>query len=289
MPKDHPFISICLVHGLTMFLKCVEFDDPHAALALWANHVHGVANSPTSLLGMPTYLPPGQVTALHPFVMGCLPTFPGQASPDGSQVPTHNQYPPSQTDQSLLRSDTNYDYEISANGQAIHSEYLDIHSSQGMEPDTAIRPTAEEGQVDKSYLVAQQPQQSLQHISSQFHDALRLDTLSQNSETKEKSITTSTYHGLAGQGFTTEQEASANTPLSGTSINRVDLSEATMNNPTGGILSEAFVSSGPKNIPTIGTASEIVLDERSLLACVVGTIPPGSGCRIRISSTVGVH
>lgn len=70
-----------------------------------------------------------------------------QASPDGSQVPTQNQYPPSQTDQSLLRPDTNYDYEVSANGQAIHSEYLDIHSSQGMEPDTVIRPTAEEGQV----------------------------------------------------------------------------------------------------------------------------------------------
>lgn len=39
-------------------------------------------------------------------------------------------------------------------------------------------------QIDRSYLVAPQPQQSLQHISSQFHDALRLDTLSQNSETK---------------------------------------------------------------------------------------------------------
>lgn len=70
-----------------------------------------------------------------------------QASTDGSQVPTHNQYPPSQTDQGLLRSDTNYEYDVSANGQAIHSEYLGIHSSQGMEPDTVIRPTAEEGQV----------------------------------------------------------------------------------------------------------------------------------------------
>lgn len=153
---------------------------------------------------MPTYLPPGQVTALHPFVMhqqgvphsvpshvaqshvghfhsvplqhwqnqqvqenGLIfflshlshnsPNCPikfspslSQASPDGSQVPTQNQYPPSQTDQSLLRSDTNYDYEVSANGQAIHSEYLDSHSSQGMEPDTVIRPTAEEGQVMSS-------------------------------------------------------------------------------------------------------------------------------------------
>lgn len=63
-----------------------------------------------------------------------------------------------------------------------------------------------------------------------------------------------------------------------------------MNNPTGGILSEAFVSSGQRNIPAVGKASEIVLlDERSLLACVVRTIPPGSGGKIRISSTVSVH
>ncbi|KAK4403703.1 hypothetical protein Sango_0738900 [Sesamum angolense] len=33
-----------------------------------ADHVHGVAFAP-SLLGMPTYIPPGQVAALHPFVM----------------------------------------------------------------------------------------------------------------------------------------------------------------------------------------------------------------------------
>lgn len=279
------------------------------------NHVHGVAISPASLLGMPTYLPPGQVTAMHPFVMhqqgvphsvpshiaqshvGHFHSVPAlsplqhwqnqQASPDGSQVATHSQYPPSQTDQSLLRSDSNYDYEVSANGQAIHSEYLDIHSSQGMEADTVIRTTAEEGQVDKSYLVAPQPQQSLQHVSSQFHDALRLDSLSENSETKEKTVTTSTNHGLEGQGFTIEQESSSNTPLSETSINHVDLSEPTMNNPTGGILSEAFVSSGQRNIPAVGKASEIVLlDERSLLACVVRTIPPGSGGKIRISSTL---
>lgn len=32
-------------------------------------HVHAVPIAPQSLLGMPTYLPAGQVPALHPFVM----------------------------------------------------------------------------------------------------------------------------------------------------------------------------------------------------------------------------
>lgn len=34
-----------------------------------ADNVHVVAYAPSSLLGMPPYVPPGQVAALHPFVM----------------------------------------------------------------------------------------------------------------------------------------------------------------------------------------------------------------------------
>ncbi|KAL7230094.1 hypothetical protein ACSBR2_008599 [Camellia fascicularis] len=238
-----------------------------------ADHVHGVPIAPSSLLGMPTYLP-------H-----------GQASSEDSQVPTHNQYPPSQTDQNLLGSDTNFDYEVSVNGKAIHSDYLDVRVSQEMEPDAVIPSSAEEGQVleqvDKSYLVAPQPEQSLQHISSQFHDALRLDPLPQNNETKDRTLTALTKHGLEGQGFNTEQSSSpANAPSSETPINHVNFSEISMK-ATGAVSSEAFVSSGLKNTHTGGKALEIaLLDERSLLACVVRTLPPRSGGRIRISSTL---
>ncbi|GMP70716.1 hypothetical protein CsSME_00029446 [Camellia sinensis var. sinensis] len=284
-----------------------------------ADHVHGAPIAPSSLLGMPTYLPPGQVTTLHPFVMhqqgvphsvpahvtqshvGHFHSVPAisslqhwqnqQAASEGLQVPTHNQYPSSQTDQSLLRPDTNYDYEVSVNGQAIHPDYLDVHASQGMEPDTVITASVPEGQVleqvDKSYLVAPQPQQSLQHISSQFREALRIDSLSQDSETKEKIITSSTNHGLEVQEFITEQASSANTQSSETPITHVNFSETTMNNATGVVSSESFVSSGEKNVHPGGKTSETaLLDERSLLACIVRTIPPGSGGRIRISSTL---
>ncbi|GMP70717.1 hypothetical protein CsSME_00029446 [Camellia sinensis var. sinensis] len=260
-----------------------------------------------------------QVTTLHPFVMhqqgvphsvpahvtqshvGHFHSVPAisslqhwqnqQAASEGLQVPTHNQYPSSQTDQSLLRPDTNYDYEVSVNGQAIHPDYLDVHASQGMEPDTVITASVPEGQVleqvDKSYLVAPQPQQSLQHISSQFREALRIDSLSQDSETKEKIITSSTNHGLEVQEFITEQASSANTQSSETPITHVNFSETTMNNATGVVSSESFVSSGEKNVHPGGKTSETaLLDERSLLACIVRTIPPGSGGRIRISSTL---
>ncbi|KAL6972158.1 hypothetical protein U1Q18_031846 [Sarracenia purpurea var. burkii] len=286
-----------------------------------ADHVHGVPIAPSSLFGMPSYLPPGQVTALHPFVMhqqGVPHSVPShvtqspvnhfhsvqaippiqhwqnqQAASEALPVPTHNQYPPSQTEQNFLLSpDTNYEYEVSVNGQAIRPDYLDVRVSRGMEPDTVISASVEEGQVleqvDKSYLVDPQPQQSLQHVSSQFHDALRLDPLLQNSETKEKTITSSTNHGLEGQGFNTEQASSpVNAPSSETPITRVNSSEATMNKATGAVPSEPFISSGQKPINTCGKTSETaLLDERSLLACIVRTIPPGSGGRIRISSTL---
>ncbi|PSS04491.1 Unconventional myosin-XVIIIa like [Actinidia chinensis var. chinensis] len=284
-----------------------------------ADHPHGVPIAPSSLLGMPTYLPAGQVTGLHPYVMhqqgvphsitsqvaqshvGHFHSVPApsplqhwqnqQASLEGSQVPTQNHYPPSQTDQTLLRSDTNYDYEVSLNGQSIRSEYLDIHVSQGVETEAVIPPAADGGQVfeqvDESYLVAPQSQQSLQHISSQFHDALRLDPLSQNSETKEKATATLSNHVLEGQGFPTEQASSGNAPSSETQINHMNSSETNMNNATGAVSSEAFVSSRQKNLHMGGKTLELpLLDERSLLACIVRTIPPGSGGRIRISSTL---
>lgn len=38
--------------------------------------------------------------------------------------------------------------------------------------------------VDKGQLEASQPDQTLQQISSQFHDMLRLNSFDQNSETK---------------------------------------------------------------------------------------------------------
>ncbi|KAF5960178.1 hypothetical protein HYC85_001387 [Camellia sinensis] len=206
-------------------------------------------------------LPNGNVENVSSFVStGNAST---QASSEDSQVPTHNQYPPSQTDQSLLRSDTNFDHEVSVNGQAIHSDYLDVRVSQEMEPDAVIPASAEEGQVleqvDKSYLVAPQPEQSLQHISSQFHDALRLDPLPQNNETKDRTLTALTKHGLEGQGFNTEQSSSpANAPSSETPINHVNFSEISMK-ATGAVSSEAFVSSGLKNTHTGGKASEIAL------------------------------
>lgn len=73
-----------------------------------------------------------------------------KAASEGSQVPNHSQYPPSQTEQNLLRSDTSYDYEVSVNGQTLRSDYLDVHISQGLDARSVVPSSNEEGQVCSS-------------------------------------------------------------------------------------------------------------------------------------------
>ncbi|XAR71589.1 hypothetical protein NMG60_11017939 [Bertholletia excelsa] len=283
------------------------------------DQVQSVPMAPPPVLAMPPYLPPGQVTALHPFVMhqqgvpqsvpshvsqshtGHLHSMPAisslqhwpnqQAASEGIQVPTLSQYSPSQDEQNLSRSDTNYGYDVSVNGKGICSEYLDVPVSQGMESDALNPAAAEERQVleqiDKGFSVITQAQQNLQDISSQFQDALKLDPLSQNSEIKEENFPIATNHGLEGQGFSTEQGNHPSNALSAeTAVIHLNFSDTT-NSPSGAVSAEAFVSSSQKNTHNGAKAAEIpLLDERSLLACIARTIPPGSGGRIRISSTL---
>ncbi|KAK2634037.1 hypothetical protein Ddye_028829 [Dipteronia dyeriana] len=283
------------------------------------DRVPGVPMGPSSLLGLPTYLPPGQVPALHSFIMHqqgvphslpshvpqshvghfqSMPTMSSlqqwqnqQSASEVSQMSAPNQHAPSQTDQNLMRSDAKYEYDMSVNGQALHSGYVDIHISQGTEPDSVISSSAGEAQVlesmNRNYLVAPQPEQNLQQISAQFHEALRLGTLEQNSEAKERNDLNLTDHGLHGEVAKAEQPSSAvnASPLTDTSINSVNIGETTINNGTSSALPEALISTGQMKIRIAGKTSEnSLLDERSLLTCIVRTIPAGG--RIRISSTL---
>ncbi|KAK1554910.1 hypothetical protein Q3G72_026251 [Acer saccharum] len=279
------------------------------------DRVPGVPMGPSSLLGLPTYLPPGQVPALHSFIMHqqgvphslsshvpqshvghfhSMPTMSSlqqwqnqQAASEVSQMSAPNQHAPSQTDQNLMRSDAKYEYEMSVNGQALHSSYVDVHISQGTEPDSVISTSTGEAQdltimlllqvlesINRSYLVAPQPEQNLQQISAQFHEALRLGTLEQNSEAK-------------GEVAKAEQPSSAAhaSPPTDASINSVNIGETIINNGTSSALPEALISTGQTNTRIAGKTSEnALLEERSLLTCIVRTIPAGG--RIRISSTL---
>ncbi|XP_042480701.1 uncharacterized protein LOC122061496 isoform X2 [Macadamia integrifolia] len=283
------------------------------------DHIPGVPVVPSSLLGMGTYLPPGQMTALHPFIMhqqGVPQSVPSteshvpqsnvnhflpvstmsshphwqdqQAVSEGSEMSTQNQYRPSQTEQNLLRPDARYEYELTGNAQVLHSDYLDTHISSNQETGSGITSSSEEAQViessDKGYLLMQQPQHS-QESSSQFHDASTLELPEQKNETKDESITEAN-HSHDSKSTAVEQSWSAvQTSPSDTPCYPVDSTETTEFHM---VLPGPSISAGrASNSLTPGKISELtLLDEKSLLACIVRAIPAGSGGRIRISSTL---
>ncbi|XP_073142179.1 uncharacterized protein [Henckelia pumila] len=255
-----------------------------------ADHVHGVPFSPSSLIGMPTFLPTGQMTALHPFVIhqqglphsvqsqvtqspfNSAPTISAiqqwqmhQDQPDNQHVPMHQHQ---QTQENSVGTDSNSYREVSENGQSLNSSYLDNNINQELLPGSVVPSPNEEAQllnnvqvlnsVDKSY-DSVQSQQNLVQVSSQFHDSLRLDPIENNKANKEKSVNSVIDNGVENKNPGME-----------------------LLNPS--ISASSSEASTPKTNVVVKTGEHFLLDERSLLACIVRTI--GSGGRIRISSTL---
>ncbi|XP_073282323.1 uncharacterized protein [Primulina huaijiensis] len=252
-----------------------------------ADHVHGVPFSP-SLIGMPTFLPPGQMAALRPFVIHqqglphsvqlqvtqspfhSVPAISTiqqwlQHQPDNQHVPVHQHQ---QTQENSVGTDSNGYCQVSENGQTMNSSYLDNNINQELLPGSVVLSPNEEAQllnnvqvlnsVDESY-DSVQSQQNLLQVSSQFHDSLRLDPIENNNANKEKSIKSVIDNGVENKYPGME-----------------------LLNPS--ISASSSEASTPKTDVVGKTGEHFLLDERSLLACIVRTI--GSGGRIRISSTL---
>ncbi|KAK9145775.1 hypothetical protein Sjap_005678 [Stephania japonica] len=244
-----------------------------------AEHSAGVPIvPPSSLLGMGAYIPPGQMTAMHPFLVhqqgiqhslqsvnshvppshaGHYQTVPGisshqqwhnqQAVSEGSQISSENQYLPSQIEQGLMSPGAHFDYAISANGHVFHSDYLNPHISPNEQPVSVATVPNGEAQV------IEQPQPNLLESSSKFHESLGLETLEHVEETKEQETTIA----VISSAQEVQSRAMEQQPLSGNSVELLNSQD-----------------------------ESALLDERQLLACIVRAIPAGSNGRIRITSTL---
>ncbi|KAK8530706.1 hypothetical protein V6N13_030650 [Hibiscus sabdariffa] len=262
-----------------------------------------VPSIPVPPLGMPTYFPPGQVSALHSFILqqqgsphsvtshvghytmpdtSSIQQWQNQLTSQGFQLSAQDHIPLSQADQNLGSSDVKYEYDMSVNDQTIRPDYLE-HVSQGPEPDSVISSSRKAQVVEStnaSYLVDPQPEPTLPQVSSQFHEALRLSC-------EPKNILNINNQVLEDQILTAEETSTAavGSPSHDTSVHSVDFCDTIVKNGTGAILPEKLVSTGQtNNLISSKTSETALLDERSLLACIVRTIPTGG--RIRISSTL---
>ncbi|KAL1206626.1 hypothetical protein V5N11_027190 [Cardamine amara subsp. amara] len=231
------------------------------------NRVDGVSVASASHLGMHGYSQVGQMTPLHPFIMhqqeipqlvhsrGPSPhvaqpvLLQQKVVPINSQMPMQNHVHPSHGVQGFVSS-TKSEFQVPTNGQSLGQGYMDVPNSQGSQYGSTTPSSSVNEQVVKSgngdYLGPNHSEKNFQDISSQFRDALRLDSSALNQKPEEAN----------GQVSPGEQ------------------------NGGGSIVPETQVSSG-KVERSLGSA---LLDERSLLACIVRTIPAGG--RIKMSSTL---
>ncbi|KAK1366403.1 Kinesin-1 heavy chain [Heracleum sosnowskyi] len=228
-----------------------------SGLAGQTNHVAAVPMVPQSLVRMPTYLP-GQVAALHPYVM-------------------HQQAVPPSVSSHVPQSHTAHFQSVPAISSLQHWQ----NQQAALEEPHAVVPTLNEGaqvleSIDKRYIIDPQSQNNLQQLSSQFQEGLTLDSLKHNSE-REKNI--NTLGTLEAHVSMTEQ---LNAKISQEPVTKNMFLENDGANVT--LPSEDPVSTEEKS-KLVGKSSEItLLDEGSLLRCIVRTIPPNG--RIRISSTL---
>ncbi|KAK9122269.1 hypothetical protein Syun_019886 [Stephania yunnanensis] len=280
-----------------------------------AEHAAGVPIVPSSsLLGLGAYIPPGQMTAMHPFVVhqqgiqhslqavnshvppshaGHYQTMPGisshqqwqnqhAAASEGSQISSQNQYLTSQSEQGHLSSGAHFEYAISANGHVFHSDYLNPHISPNEQPGSVAIATVPNGEAQ----VIEQPQPNLLESSSKFHGSLGLEVLERAEETKEQENNIDvTSPAQEVQPHVMEQQ-----PLSENSVELLKSHEGTGGSSSDMALSEVSASTGQayNSQPSGKIPEAALLDERQLLACIVRAIPAGSNGRIRITSTLFV-
>ncbi|GER50039.1 kinesin-1 heavy chain [Striga asiatica] len=274
------------------------------------DHRH-VTFAPSSLLGMPTYIPTGQMAALHPFVMhqqglpipsqvlqshlhvvSAMPPTQNwqdqqQPQPNDQNEPTHNQYP-QEVEEKLSRTDSLYDHEPSVNDHIICGDFPDTKISQGLDTDSVSPLANGEGQVldtvDITYNNSNSPQR-LHMISSQFRDALSLNPIERGKGAKEKTVESGTDQETEHQNMMSEH---SNPAINATTFEAVanaeTLSEATIDAASSVDLADSTVAAGQKNNIVGKLEDSYLIDERALLASIARAI--GSGGRIRISTTL---
>ncbi|WOL05237.1 hypothetical protein Cni_G13964 [Canna indica] len=262
----------------------------------------GVTVVPSSIIGMNGFIPPGQMAPLNSYVMNplsvqhALPStnspiplslmdhyqsmtaIPNQQQwqnsqvvPDVLQLPNQSKHSSPQTEQDLLGSDAQYSFNLPGEIQIGHPEHLNNHRDQQQISGNPANDLREETQLP----VTQQPQGAL--------DAPTLDSARDYDQTEEKNGTKAENVSSQNQSqehvFKSRQQWPTSSTMLSTSQISASANGTTESSVFAAAVSCTLISGKPTMEPNL-------LDERSLLSCIVRAIPAGSDGRIRISTTL---
>ncbi|XP_064984297.1 uncharacterized protein LOC104000469 isoform X5 [Musa acuminata AAA Group] len=233
-------------------------------------HAPSVPVVPSSILGMNAFIPPGPVAALHPYVMNPL-GVPQAVASSNSPIPQshidHFQSVPVVLTQQHLQ-----------NQQMVHLDNLNSHRDQQQMSGHSGFDSSDEVQVLQSN-VKQHPviqeSQGTSDAPSHLDSARGFVPPEKKNATKAEDIVAAGKQSQEQVPRTGQQQPTSNIMLSA-SKNSVSSNESTA---LAAPISSTLMSSKPPVDPNL-------LDERSLLACIVRAVPAGSDGRIRISTTL---
>ncbi|URE14555.1 hypothetical protein MUK42_11905, partial [Musa troglodytarum] len=278
-----------------------------ANLSTKIDHAPGVPVVPSSIVSMNAFIPPGQMTTMHtyamnpqgvqqpvavtnsPFLqshMGHLQSMPivptqqhwqnQQTVPDISDMPSQSKHLQSRTEQDLLRSDIHYSSNLPGEIQMVHPDHLNSHRDLQQMSGLSCNASSEEVQVLESnseqYSTTQQTQ-GTSDAPSHLDFAKEFDPPEMKNEPRVEDLT-------AAGNQSQEQWPTSSIMLS----TRQSSSSVSLNDTKESAVMAALVSS--ISMPGKPPLEPNLLDERSLLACIVRAIPAGSDGRIRISTTL---
>ncbi|XP_039135328.1 uncharacterized protein LOC120272551 isoform X5 [Dioscorea cayenensis subsp. rotundata] len=204
--------------------------------------------------------------------------------PDDAHSTVDNEHQTSKADQNSLESGVHYKYELPVDKKEVCEDQLNNHINLQLTSGAKSNEPIAEVQLVKSieknpYHMSHEAEESLS-TNSQFRGTYGFDPPQPNNELEVHHETNSPSIILQkGPAFNLSQQWSGATmPVASTQINSVISSNIAKCNGNSSLASSPLA---------VGKAIELtLLDERSLLACIVRAIPAGSGNGIRISSTL---
>ncbi|KAG8048134.1 hypothetical protein GUJ93_ZPchr0008g12888 [Zizania palustris] len=270
------------------------------------SNVSAVPVVPSSLLGIGGFVPSAQIAGMHSYMMHPQGVPPSLASPNSavpqfgsfqsqlttqpnlqwanqqeaqnsSQTPDESNYQPSQDQNALQHAASNNDEFSLKQIPATHAEHLAAHGKQQHFPSVVSESTHEQKVVESNIteLLVYNEQQKYRDSSSVVSPIRKFEHQEQKDEQKDEKVASrkQSEERVARQHHKGSDFDASTTQIHSKS-DAAEFNSNVVNQP------DTLTSAGP--VPK----EPSLLDERSLLACIVRAVPSGPDGQIKISTTL---
>ncbi|KAM0913303.1 hypothetical protein ACQ4PT_012248 [Festuca glaucescens] len=275
---------------------------------------HPVPPVPSPLLGVGGFVPPGQMAGMHSYMLHPQGIPQSLASPNSgipqfgtfqptiqpslhwpnqqeaqtaSQTPDATNYQPSQSDQNVIQPAASNNTDLSSKqSQVTHPEHLTAHVEQQPCSISVVAESTHEPKVMESNVtehLVHNEEQKAQDSSSNASSTGKFEHQEEKVELKGEKVASGKQ---SVEQVPRKQNQASDFAVSTTQIHSNNVVPELKSNVANQAVTLTSTGGGAGSPLPYAPKEPVLLDERSLLACIVRAVPAGSDNRIRISSTL---